>query len=111
MNSEHPATNSLDGQGLHPVRDASVWKGVQFTHDRSWRDELTDDQANALVDAARRWDGRDFRSLGCNEAAVSLEALLPTVNTLTAELGSRGFVLLRGVPIDALTADQVKLAY
>ncbi|MFM0350491.1 TauD/TfdA family dioxygenase [Paraburkholderia sp. RL17-347-BIC-D] len=72
---------------------------------------MTPAQANALVDAARRWDGRDFRSLGRDEAASALETLVPTAHAVRTELGDRGFALVRGVPIDALTDGQIQLAY
>ncbi|WP_169420418.1 TauD/TfdA family dioxygenase [Ramlibacter agri] len=94
-----------------PMRGPSVWKGADFAADRSWLHELGAAQAGALVDAARRWEGRDFRALGSEEARTALAPLVPLADTARAELATRGFVLLRGVPVDAMTPGQIQLAY
>lgn len=96
---------------LQPTHHASVWRGVDFDNDNSWLHQLTADQAIALVAAARRWDGRDFRSLRRDEAVEALDALVPTALEVREELGGRGFAVLRGVPVDALTPSQIQLAY
>ena len=97
---------------LLPVAGPSVvWTGASFVDDRSWLHVLTTEQANALLAAARRWGGRDYRSLSREDAAAELGALLPTVETVRGELGSRGFALLRGVPVEAMSHAQVQSAY
>lgn len=95
----------------HPVRGPSVWKGSDFATDRSWLRELSGAQAGALVDTARRWEGRDFRTLQRAEARRALAALLPIADAARAELGTRGFVLLRGVPVGDMAPAQIQLAY
>lgn len=94
-----------------PVSGPSVWKGGDFSTDRSWMRELTGAQAAALVDATRRWEGRDFRSLQRVEAQAALAALIPTAEAARADLASRGFVVLRGLPVQDMTPAEIQRAY
>lgn len=89
----------------------SVWKGADFARDRSWLRELSGAQAGALVDAARSWQGRDFRSLTAAEVRAGLGGLAPLAQATRTDLSDRGFVLLRGVPVGDMTPEQVQLAY
>lgn len=97
--------------GARQVSGPSVWTGADFAQDRSWVHELSGAQSAALVDAARRWEGRDFRSLEPAEARMALGPLVPVVAAARGELANRGFVLLRGVPVTDMTPEQIRLAY
>jgi hypothetical protein len=96
---------------LAPVCDPSVWTGQSFDQDTSWIKTLTDEQANALSSAAAQWEGRDYRSLSTPEAQQRLAALAPLVHEARSDLASRGFALLRGVPVEKMSPEQIKLAY
>lgn len=98
-------------QTLSPVQGPSVWRGQDYVQDKSWLHELSPDQSVALVSAARHWEGRDFRSLNREEAIRELNSLVPLADQARLEVATRGFVVLRGVPVDAMSADQIKLAY
>lgn len=96
-----------------PVEGPSVWRSRDFDGDASWMHVLDAPQQTALVGAARQWErhGRDFRSLQPSEALMALEALQPVAATVKREVQSRGFVLVRGVPVADMSATQIQLAY
>ena len=96
-----------------PVEGPSVWRGCDFDADASWVHALDTSQQAALVGVARQWErqGRDFRSLRSSEAFKALDALRPLAATVKREVQSRGFVLVRGVPVADMSATQIQLAY
>jgi hypothetical protein len=92
------------------VVDASVWTGADLQRDQSWIIELTPDQAReirAAVDAVRQMPidkiSRDM---------FRLPAWKATFDHIDRELeGGRGFVLMRGMPLDGLEMDDIKRLY
>src|SRR5438128_2584296 len=94
-----------------PATDPSAWRPSDFQHDDSWCHVLATDQIQAILRAARAWRQRDFRSLTRTEACELLAPLLPMAQAITSELGSRGFALVRGVPVDDLPREDVGLVY
>ena len=96
---------------LSPVSGPAVWKQRDFEHDRSWCYQLGGRQIEAILEAACAWRGRDFQSLTTGEAENLLSPLVPTVHRIKDDLGTRGFALVRGVPVDRLAREEVELAY
>lgn len=101
----------LPANALIPVTGPSVWRAHDFERDTSWLHELNATQQSALVIAARQWNGRDFRSLHKSEALLALQSLVPLVATVRSEVEQRGFVLVRGVPVEEMGPEEIKLAY
>lgn len=96
---------------LQPVSGPSVWRGEELADDNTWLHELNAAQRSELIHAARHWTGRDYRTIQSFEARSALPSLRPLVTTICAELAGRGFSLIRGVPVDDMTRDEIKLAY
>ncbi len=94
-----------------PVTGPSVWCADDFERDTSWLHVLNATQQSALVKATRQWNGRDFRNLHKSEALLALQSLVPLVTTVRAEIEQRGFVLMRGVPVEEMAPEEIKLAY
>ena len=92
------------------VGDASAWTGADLQRDQSWIIEVTPDQAReirAAVDAVRQMPidkiSRDM---------FRLPAWKATCDHIDRELeGGRGFVLMRGMPLDGLEMDDIKRLY
>lgn len=88
------------------------WIAADVVDDPSWTIRLDDDQRNAIVDATRRAIGRGV-SIGTMTAAeFPLEGMGAALARWSDALQSgRGVLLLRGFPIEELTAEEVELAY
>jgi hypothetical protein len=102
---------AMPSNALIPVAGPSVWRAHDFERDTSWLHEINPDQKAALINAARQWSGRDFRTLQKCEAQSALTSLMPLAANALAEIENRGFVLLRGVPVEALSPEEIKLVY
>ena len=94
-----------------PVQNSSVWDAQSFTHDSSWLHPVQPVQAQEVIAAAKLWHGREFRSLQRTEVQASLPSWVAAIAKIQAELGSRGFALIRGVPVESLAADDIQNIY
>lgn len=90
----------------------AVWKAADVAADRSWAVQLDGAQRDAIVDAARA-----ARAAGVSPEAMTPEAFpLPTMARELREWSQaletgRGFLLLRGFPVDLLDEATTELAY
>ncbi|WP_077003063.1 TauD/TfdA family dioxygenase [Variovorax sp. KK3] len=98
-------------RSLQPVAGPSAWKPTDFAHDDAWCYPLAEHQVAQVLQAARAWAGRDFRTLSPAETRERLSSLVPLADALAADLATRGFALVRGVPVDALPQEDVGLVY
>ena len=95
-----------------PVSDASAWRAADFIADRSWIVALTE-TAVAEVDAALRHAQRQ----GKTAQTITRDSFpLTSVGGLLADARheleyGRGFLLLRGLPIDRYTDEEAGLLY
>lgn len=96
---------------LEPIQHPSVWTADDFHADTSWLHPVQPAQAEEVLAAARHWEGRPFSSLTQAEAAAALPSWVPAATQIRGELAGRGFALVRGVPVDALTPDQIQNIY
>ena len=95
-----------------PVRDRSAWVAEDFTQDHSWLHVL-DPQDLTEIDAALRATkeaGRVPPKFGIQDFP------LPTLSGKLARMrdefeNGRGFFVLRGLPIDRYTLDEIKAIY
>lgn len=102
----------------HTVRDhrrldhPSVWRAADMAEPAVWTVVLSDVQRDELVAATAhaRADGSDPRA--SDAAGFPLPSLGPEVRRWSAELAhGRGFLLVRGFPVDRLTPADAELAY
>lgn len=78
-----------------PVTDRSAWRGAQMRKDRSWIVELTPAQAADL----------ERESIAGTEVAEVIDAAREEV------LRGRGFVLLRGLPVQGRSMEAIRAMY
>jgi hypothetical protein len=95
-----------------PVVGASVWRAREVAADTRWRHELTASDRAEIVGAVThaRAGGKNYATVGRDD--FPLPELRRRIEAWTEMLhAGRGFVLLRGFPVDQLDADGVELAY
>jgi N-acetylglutamate synthase-like GNAT family acetyltransferase len=108
-----PATAGGEQAGDRtPVTGPSVWRAADLADPTEWTVQLTDGQRAEIVTeataAARA--GRTVATLTRDD--LPLASLQPIVRaTVTALHAGRGFVLLRGFPIEEMDGAAVELAY
>ena len=103
---------TVAGSQRQPVRSPAVWRAADVADESRWAVRLTDAERAAIVAAASRAveAGHTASSLTLDDFA--LPALAERVEDWTGELnGGHGFVLIRGFPVDQLSADAVEVAY
>lgn len=94
-----------------PYHAPAVWRPADLDR-REWCVTLTDDERRALVAATRTAAAAGVTAATVGRRDLPLPALADSFARWTAMLADgRGFVLLRGFPVDELTPDEVELAY
>jgi Taurine catabolism dioxygenase TauD, TfdA family len=100
------------GTGLHPIGGPAAWRGAELVADPAWIVELTDAEVGALIDAVRALPGGPLRQEHRGAIGVPLAALAQTTAAVRRELvDGRGFIVLRGMPVDGLTIEELERAY
>ena len=107
---------ALNGAGIaarKPVEAASAWIGATLKqHPASWTYRLSDAEIAELDDAtyAARRSGLDLPAI--SRRHFPLPTLGPTLERLRGEvLDGRGFVLIRGVPVEGRSMLDAATAY
>ncbi len=96
----------------HPVSSPSAWRGADLQDDRSWVVELSEPERAEIVEATRRLTDEDLDLAHLDRDRFPLPSLGRRAVEWSAELArGRGFVLLRGFPVDLLTDRETELAY
>ncbi len=97
---------------MQPISDASAWRGADLVQDRSWLVQLTPSDLAEIDDALRsvRTRGLDLGAVGRADFVLpglgpKLEQHLDTIRT------GRGFVVLRGLPVQDYSDDDVGLIF
>ena len=94
------------------VAGPSVWTAADTADPAVWTVELTGEQCREIVNEANAAvrNGRAVTTLTGGD--MPLAALQPVVDTAVAALSTgRGFILLRGFPIDELDEAAIELGY
>ena len=95
-----------------PVQSSAVWKAHDATNPDQWSMRFSGEQQSAIVEAAHRAieNGRTVTTIKPEDFDIPL--LAPQVSEWVETLSNgRGFLLLRGFPIDELPLDAIALAY
>ncbi|MEL6503810.1 MAG: TauD/TfdA family dioxygenase [Pseudomonadota bacterium] len=94
------------------IEGASVWTGAQYRDDDRWIYHLSDPELAALDDAlsVQKASGKPFPDFGPENFP------LPALSTRLGEIGEelengRGFVVLRGLPVDRYSEDDLNCLY
>lgn len=93
-----------------PLTGLATWRGVDLANDTSWVHHLTPamiaELDAALAEVKRR--GLSFPDFAA--ADFPLQTLKPLLLTISEELeNGRGFSLLRGLPVDRYSDDEIKI--
>ncbi len=95
-----------------PIISGAVWRADDVGPPGTWTYELDDVARDAIVDAAALMRGRGVTLATASRADLALPALAPLLGAWTRELhDGRGFVLVRGFPVDRLDPEDAELAY
>jgi len=95
-----------------PVRSPAVWSAPDVADSTGWSVRLTSQERAAIVDAANRAVDQGRTVATIDRSDFDLPVLRPGVAQWVEALSSgRGFVLLRGFPIEDLSPEAAELAY
>jgi hypothetical protein len=95
-----------------PVESAAAWRASDVADSTTWTATLTDTERSEIIEAARSVvaAGRTPTTLEPHDFALS--TFESRVDGWADQLANgRGFMLLRGFPVDQLTPDETELAY
>jgi len=96
----------------HPQHGAAVWRAADVTTDRSWEIPLGDDARAAIVEAAEAAIAAGLPLASLTRERFPLPGLDDDLARWSAMLQSgRGFILLRGFPVDLLDGPAIELAW
>ncbi|MBT6276526.1 MAG: TauD/TfdA family dioxygenase [Chromatiales bacterium] len=91
---------------------AMAWRGADIVADRNWMHSLTDMEIGALDDALCAVRARGLAFPHFTKDDFPLPRLGGLLDDLTSELeDGRGFTLLRGLPVDRYSEEEVKTIY
>ncbi len=94
------------------VQSVKAWRAADVSDPRPWTFHLTANQRNDIVTAAARAFDGGMTVATVQRGNFDLPTLRSVVESWIEALGhGRGFVLIKGFPIDLLTPEQTELAY
>jgi len=101
---------SLDSSLPPEVRDASVWYGPEVVRQTDWIVRLTDTEIAEVEIASRKLEESDLQHLAAKD--VPLPTLAPRLRGVLEEvMKGRGFVLIRGLPVERWTRREAAIAF
>src|SRR5512143_3731160 len=95
-----------------PIRSPAAWRGGEQAKSRSWIHVLSAPEIDELLRAARelKAGGKALASITARDRP--LPRLGPVIDGWMRELDDgRGFVLVKGFPVEAVPEDEAALAY
>ncbi|HEY4423155.1 MAG TPA: TauD/TfdA family dioxygenase [Pyrinomonadaceae bacterium] len=100
-----PSPNSFPPE----VRDASVWYGPELVGQTDWIVQLTDTEIAEVETAVHKSEESQLRQ---SVDLIPLPTLAPRLNDVLDDVMSgRGFVLIRGLPVERWTKRQAAIAF
>lgn len=95
-----------------PVADRSVWRGTDFAGDDSWIHVLTAAERAELLDAVDHVQAERLACYSFGKDDFPLPMMDDTIAAILEELeNGRGFVMLRGIPVERLSDEERYLLY
>lgn len=92
------------------VSDASVWYGSEVMRQTDWILRLTDPEIAEVEIAVRKLEESDLQHLAAKH--VPLPTLAPRLKEILDEvLNGRGFVLIKGLPVERWTTREAAIAF
>ena len=94
------------------VRDATAWTGDDVRDDPSWKLQISDAEVAEIDAAIRAVSARGLRWGGFGKAQFALPLFGQTLQPVDEQIRhGRGFMLLRGFPVDRYALDELKTIY
>lgn len=95
-----------------PTRARSCWRGVDLQDSTEWIVELTPSQVQELEAATKPWVDQGIPPERLGPQDLPLPSLQPLIADWVEELeNGRGFILVRGLPVQNYSERQASLAY
>lgn len=95
-----------------PITGPSAWKGSQLRDQQDWIQRLTDRQIAELEDAVAHSKKDRIALIELTREVFPLPTLGPLLDELRADiLRGRGFVLLRGIPVERYEMEDIARLY
>jgi Taurine catabolism dioxygenase TauD, TfdA family len=95
-----------------PIESPTVWDGSALQTSDDWIYELSASERDEVRDTTRLLAARSARLGDIDATTFALPALAPALRAMRRELHrGRGFVLLRGVPVEDFTANDLARVY
>lgn len=108
---------SVDSLPTHPtippeIEDQSAWYGPDLTNCANWIERLNETEVAEVERAVRELEESQVELATITAEEVSLPTLAPRLRRLLDEvLNGRGFVLIKGLPVERWTKHQVAVAF
>jgi hypothetical protein len=97
---------------LGPIAGPAAWAGAELTHRTDWIHHLTPAEVADVERVVAALGARGTPREQLTRADVTFDALAPAIAAWRETLArGRGFVLVRGLPVDRMTADEAVAAY
>lgn len=94
------------------IAGPAAWYGSELAKSSDWKRPLTDDELTELEAALRDIQQRGIRIVDIERSNFHLPTLGPRLDRMRQELvEGRGFILLRGIPVDDYTVEESAIIY
>ncbi len=95
-----------------PIKGPSAWLGNDFAQDNSWLHQLSSSAINLLDDALRTAQASGLPINKLTQLHFPVGELKTELNRIADELeNGRGFLLLRGLPVDRYSEEEIRIIY
>ena len=95
-----------------PVTGPAAWKGAELAGDNSWIHQLTEVEVAEIDAALQSLTSRGIEFPGFSAVDFELPTLRAKLQTIATELETgRGFLLLRGLPVQRYSDDEIRIIY
>lgn len=95
-----------------PLIHPAAWYGRDVAHSREWIHEFSPTEISAIEDTVMRLGMRGLAIQKIDRYDVDLGELSPVLESMRDEVVERrGFVLLRGLPVERYTKEEAAIAY
>jgi len=97
---------------LQPVKGPQAWYGAEMAQRTDWLRPLRDAEIEELHAAVRKLDATGIDIAAIDASHLDVPGLAPLVSEIReATLRGRGFLLVRGVPVERWSIRQCAIAY
>ena len=95
-----------------PIKGPAAWYGSEMSKETNWLRPFSDAELTELDSAMRSIQAKGLEVIDINRANFPLPRLEPVLDEVRRELlEGRGFVLLRGIPVDQYTTEEAAMVY